>query len=382
MAGNADLMAVGAEGSVEEPSRAAIRQALAVYAPQVNRIGIEHFLMDYAVYFAAIAGVLFLDALALKLLCGVVAGIKISNLATLGHDGAHGSLTTSSRLNNLLGTLGFLPGLTNYRLWVYNHHSLHHYSANGGHADAWTPFSKEEFDALPPFRRLRERFYRSSWGLGLAFYYIIERQCRVKIFPPSSLPQRYRASAWRHFALLIAYVVGFGGLLMAAPLYSNTGSVTAILLGFVLPLYVWMTFFSFTSFVQHTHARITYFRDMVDHKLVPAESVSLHLKFPRWFDSLSHNVYNHPAHHVNMRIPFHALAKAQWQLNRMIGSAAVVQPFSFRWLGETLKNCRLYDYDAKRWLDFDGRPTTPAVITPERRSVRRDESTGALVPQS
>jgi omega-6 fatty acid desaturase (delta-12 desaturase) len=83
-----------------------------------------------------------------------------------------------------------------------------------------------------------------------------------------------------------------------------------------------------------------------------------------------------------MRIPFHALAKAQWQLNRMIGSAAVVQPFSFRWLGETLRNCRLYDYDAKRWLDFDGRPTTPAVITAERRSVNRDELTGALAPQN
>lgn len=381
MAGNADLMAVEAEGSVEEPSRAAIRRALAVYVPPVNRIGIEHFLMDYAVYFAAIAGVLFLGPLWLKILCSVAAGIKISNLGTLGHDAAHGNLTTSLKLNKLMGVLCFLPGINNYRLWIYDHHHLHHPSTNGGHPDAWEPFSKDEFDRLPRWRQLLERLYRSSWGLGLAPYYIIERWSRVKLFPRSFLPARFHASAWRHFALLVAYVVAFVAFLAAAPLYSSTGSVTAILLGFVLPFYVWKTFFAFTSFVQHTHARIPWYKAQVDHKLIPPERVCLHLKLPRWIESLSHNVYNHPVHHVNMRIPFHALAKAQWQLNRMVGSAAVVQDFSFRWVSETLRNCRLYDYEAHRWLDFEGQPTTPRVLLSDRRGTSRDEAESELVPQ-
>jgi omega-6 fatty acid desaturase (delta-12 desaturase) len=343
----------------------------------VTRIGVEHFLMDYAVYFAALAGVLFLEPIWLKVLCSIVAGIKISNLATLGHDGGHGSLTSSARLNDLLGMLGFLPGLTNYRLWIYNHHYLHHLSTNGGHRDAWTPYSREEFDALPPFRRLRERFYRSSWGLGLAPYYMFERQFPEKLFPRAHMPVKFRASAWRHFGVVIGYVAIMVGGLAAAPLYSNTGSVTAILLGFVLPFYVWMTFFSFTSFVQHTHPRIAHFREWVDHKQIPPERVSLHLKFPRWFDALSHNVYNHPAHHVNMRIPFHALAKAQWRLNQLVGPAAVIQKFSFRWLHETLRNCRLYDYEAQRWLDFNGRPTSTSIAM---NAPAEDQAKG-LAPQ-
>jgi omega-6 fatty acid desaturase (delta-12 desaturase) len=361
----------------DQPSRLAIRKALAPYAPQVTRIGVEHFLMDYAVYFAALAGVLFLEPIWLKVLCSIVAGIKISNLATLGHDGGHGSLTSSARLNDLLGMLGFLPGLTNYRLWIYNHHYLHHLSTNGGHRDAWTPYSREEFDALPPFRRLRERFYRSSWGLGLAPYYMFERQFPEKLFPRAHMPVKFRASAWRHFGVVIGYVAIMVGGLAAAPLYSNTGSVTAILLGFVLPFYVWMTFFSFTSFVQHTHPRIAHFREWVDHKQIPPERVSLHLKFPRWFDALSHNVYNHPAHHVNMRIPFHALAKAQWRLNQLVGPAAVIQKFSFRWLHETLRNCRLYDYEAQRWLDFNGRPTSTSIAM---NAPAKDQAKG-LAPQ-
>jgi hypothetical protein len=51
----------------------------------------------------------------------------------------------------------------------------------------------------------------------------------------------------------------------------------------------------------------------------------------------------------------------------MAGPRAVVQPFSFRWLHETLRDCRLYDFKNNRWLDFDGRPTTPIAVSDVQR---------------
>ena len=350
--------------------RSVIRRALMAYMTPDTRIGLAHFFLDSTLYAAAIAGVLFLDPLWLKVVCGILAGIKIGTLGTLAHDAAHGSLVKSQRLNKLLAIVCFMPGLFNYQLWLYDHHHVHHPKANGRHRDSWTPLSKEEFDRLPRVRQLLERFYRSSWGLGFAPYYIFERWLVVKFFPRSFLPARLRASAWRYFAVLATYLAVFIGALAAAPLYSHTGSWTAITLGFALPFYVWMTLYSFTVYVHHTHARIPWFDDSADrNSAVPPESISVLLDFPNWFHHLTHSIYVHPVHHVNVRIPYYRLIDAQRHLNELVGDAAVVEPFSFRWLGETLKNCRLYDYETHRWLDFDGRPTYPASVPPKQPGV-------------
>ena len=40
----------------------------------------------------------------------------------------------------------------------------------------------------------------------------------------------------------------------------------------------------------------------------------------------------------------------------------VVQPFSWAWYFANAKMCKLYDYTAHQWTDFDGRPTTQPVF--------------------
>lgn len=370
MAGAAELLRADSTRFEGDYSRDAVRRMLAAYTKPDTLIGITRCLVEFAIYAALIAGVLFIESLWLKIVCSVLAGMKLANFATLGHDGVHGNLTSSRRLNKLVAVICFLPCTNNYRLWAYDHLYIHHPFTNGDHEDAWVPFSKEEFDRLPRWRQMLERFYRSSWGLGIGPYYIIERWIRVKVFPRAFLPARFHASAWRYFALLAAYTAAFIGFLAAAPHYSPTSSLTAVLLGFVVPFYVWQTIFSFTAFVTHTHARIPFVEGPVDRKdALPQEQLSLHLKFPPVLDYLMHNVYNHSAHHGNVRIPFYRLPEAQRRLNEMMGSAAVIQPFSFRWLGETLRNCRLYDYQAHRWLNFDGCPTSETAISPEQRAV-------------
>ena len=348
--------------------RDTVRQTLARHLEPNTKIGLLHFTLDYAMYIGAICGVLFLQPMWAKILCSMLAGIKMANLGTLGHDAAHGSLTGSSRLNTVLGVLCFLPGLYNYQMWQYDHHHVHHPNTNGDHEDSWKPYSKAEFDALPPLRRWKERFYRSSWGLGLASYYILERWWQVKFIPRSFLPQRFRAPAWGYFALVLGYLAAFLGALAAAPLYSHTGSVTALILGFAVPFYVWMTLFSFTVYVQHTHKRIPWFDGAVDRKTaMPQEVLSLHLDFPHVMKKLMHNVYEHAAHHANVRIPFHRLPAAQAELNALMGEQAVMQRFSFKWLHETLRDCRLYDYENHQWLDFDGMPTGPIAVSGAQR---------------
>ena len=355
--------------AADAPSREQVRRALAPYVKPDAKRALIDVVMDYGLYIAAIAGVIFVPSMALKVLLSLFAGIKISNLSTLAHDAAHGNLTRSARWNKILGTACFLPGLFNYRLWTYDHHVVHHPSNNGRQFDAWTPFSKSEFDALPRFRRWRERFYRMPYGLGMAPYYILERWWKVKVYPREFLPQRFRPAAWRDFGILMTYVLALLALLAAAPMYSNSSSLTAIVLGFVLPFYVWQMFFSFTSYIQHTHPDIPWFDDgVIRRDVIPPEQISLHLVFPSWLSWFAHHVYEHGAHHVNPRIPYHQLPQAQAKLDEVSPGRCVKVRFSFAMLNDTLRRCKLYDYERNVWLDFSGRPTASSPVSPIQRA--------------
>ena len=367
-----------AEG-VSAVKRQDVRKALGEYARPNSFFGIKHFILDIGLYSAAIAGVLFLEPMWAKVLCSIVAGLKLANLGTMGHDAAHGNLVGSRKANDIMGIICFMPCLYNYRLWNHDHHNLHHIQTNVNHLDSWVPLSKAQFDALPKFRQMLHRLYRSSYGLGFAPYYLIERWMPVRFIPNKGLPREMRASAWAHLALLTTFAAVFIGGLAAAPLYSNTSSVTAVLLGFVLPFYLWMTLFSFTVYIQHTHRKLPWFDGPVHKKASLAqEALSTTYNFPGWIKYLMHNVYDHAAHHVHPRVPFYHLTAATKRLNELAPETAVTEPFSFKRLHETLKTCRLYDFENHRWLDFDGKPTTGVLVTEAERAAMIEHGPGVM----
>ena len=94
----------------------------------------------------------------MKVAAGIAAGFKQATLMVIAHDAGHGNTTTSKKLNRLISILGFMPTLFNYRLWLYDHNKSHHYATNDPHRDLYKPFSKAEFDALPRWRQVLERF--------------------------------------------------------------------------------------------------------------------------------------------------------------------------------------------------------------------------------
>jgi len=343
------------------PSHRAIVKEMALYAKPDTVKGSMLFLMDFALYWTAILAVLFVPGLGLKLLASVFAGIKLANLATLAHDAAHNSLTASRRLNWWLGVLAFMPCLFNYRLWVYDHHALHHPHTNGDHVDSYKPLSKEAYDALSVTGKWWYRFSRSSNPLAFGTYYIIQRWWQVKFVPRAFLPQDRRRSAWLHFTFLCAYAAVFLGALIAAPRFAPVSAMEALLLGFALPFFVFQSLLAFSLYVNHTHPDIPWFEEgsTVKARIAP-EAMTVHLKLPAWMAHLAHNFYDHAAHHVYPAIPCYELGRAQSRLNELLGANALVVGFSFRTLGMIFTKCKLYDYTNFRWLDFEGKPTTEA----------------------
>ena len=81
----------------------------------------------------------------------------------------------------IVGRIAFLPSLHNFCLWQIAHNRLHHRFTNFKGLNSWSPLSKTEFDALPPWRKLTERFYRTLPGIGA--YHLVERWWKDKLFP-------------------------------------------------------------------------------------------------------------------------------------------------------------------------------------------------------
>lgn len=93
--------------------------------------------------------------------------------------------------------------------------------------------------------------------------------------------------------------------------------------------------------------------------------LSVQLVFPKWFGLISNNIMEHPAHHVNTKIPLYNLANAQSYLNEMIGPAAVIERFTPLSLLRIMQHCKLFDYENQQWLGFDGSPSVYADPAPD-----------------
>lgn len=340
------------------------REALREIAPYVKSstaIGLFFFFYDMALYWGGVLGALFFPELWMKLLAATLAGFKLSSFKTLGHDAAHGCLVRGKRLNWLLGVIVYAPCLYNYRMWVYDHHIGHHPHTNGPIKDTYTPFTKAEFDALPLWRQAMERLYRGPNVIGWSLYYLIERWWDMKLFPRGHMPQKHRDAAWPHFWFLAAYAAVFYGALAAAPLYTSMSSTGAILVAGVYPFLVFMAVTGWGLYLQHTHPDAAWVRGSdAENKLYfdRGELLSVHWVFPRWFGKLTHDVMDHPVHHLHPRIPCYRLRVAQAKMNELLGEHALVEKFTLKSFLRTMRVCKLYDFDNHRWLDFNGRPTT------------------------
>ncbi|MFZ6648504.1 fatty acid desaturase family protein [Undibacterium sp. TJN25] len=344
----------------EQPTHRDVVKEMASYATPDTRKGLSIFIADFSLFFASFAAVLFVPSLALKIVASVIAGIKLANLAAIAHDAAHNSLTPSRRLNWWISVLSFMPCLFNYRLWVYDHHALHHPHTNGEHVDSYQPLSKPAYDALSSMQKRWYRFTRSGNPLAFGCYYILQRWSRVKFMPGAFLPKAHRASAWKHTAFVVAYFAIMMTVLVTAPLYAPVGLVTAVVLGFALPFFIFQSLLSASLYINHTHPDIPWLNgDTSLSKKLKPEHMTVHLRFPKWFAALIHNFYEHPAHHAYPAIPCYRLWDAQARLNQMLGARAIVMRFSLPALKTVFEQCKLYDYENHCWLDFNGRPTTP-----------------------
>lgn len=346
------------------PSKKELRAVVSEYTVRSNKLAVLIFSLDVLTYVACILGVIFLENMFLKVFCSVLAGFKIASLFIIGHDAAHDAFANNKMLNAIIARIVFLPSLHNYGLWKLEHNRIHHQATNVKGMDSWSPFSKEEYDVLPVWRKVLERFYRSIYGIGS--YYMIERWWKNKFYPFESIKGKYNSTNW-DFLLVVSYLVSYLSLLVySGQVLPFSGSIELVVLGFLLPFLIWNFMMGFTVYQHHTHETIKWNKSIKDREsLGGQEDFTMYVKYPDWYNLVSFNIMVHTAHHVNPRIPLYHLPKAQNKIAEFLGDDLNEIKFSFVGFITTLAKCKLYDYENNNWLDFEGNITSDFKVEDE-----------------
>ncbi len=326
--------------------------------------GVGIFLLDVTVLITLLGLALTSHAWWLQAFFAVGAGIVIGILFVVAHDAAHNSLTPSRGLNHWLGQLAMLPALHPFSLWVLVHNQTHHRWTNLSPQDyVWTPLDVAAYRRLRWPQRLTYRFYRSF--LGPTLYYLIEFWWKRMIFPDRREQEKRRSEyvvdrcyvllfATAYLAMLVwgAPRGWFGG--EARPLWN------VLLYGAVIPFATWNTLMSFVIYLHHTHPQIKWYNDeAIWRKSDPQLETSVHVVFPGPINRIFHWIMEHNAHHIRPSIPLYRLREAQELLETREHERIVVFHWSIRSHLDVVRRCKLFDYQARRWCDFEGQYTSP-----------------------
>lgn len=360
----------------DPPTRAELHARVARYARADSFKGYKSFAIDVAIYAAGIAGVLYFEGWAGKLAGGLLAGFGLVNLGSLSHEAAHRAVVKSRLGNKVMAVVTLTMILFNYRLWIYDHHVLHHGRTNVKENNFLSPLTLAEYRALSPFRRALYRAYHSTSGLGILLYYLIERWPTVHYIPGKWLPEKFRASAWGYAALMTVYAAALLTLLVAVPAAQGHSVLLSVLCGFVLPYLIWFNTFSMTAFLQHTNPKLRWYGDLGSLASQP-EELAVHVGVPAWLNYMTHYVLEHPVHHIHAMIPHYRLKQAQAELAGLVPPSIVAMPFTIGNMRDVLRRCRLYDYDHHAWLDFAGEVT---AVPPDPAGMQARGAPEGLLP--
>ncbi|MDE3155165.1 MAG: fatty acid desaturase [Acidobacteriota bacterium] len=314
-------------------------------------------------YLACVALALAPLPYALNLLSGVVAGHVIGILFTIGHDACHQAYTPSARLNRWIGRGVFIPSLHAESLWVLGHNKIHHGSTNRrGYDYVWEPMSPADYAAASPLRRWVYRVYRSR--LGALPYYLIEMWWKKNFLPIAPEARRQ----WRMHVFDSAFVVVAGALhvwaiVAVARAWTPDRPVwMALLAAWLVPFLVWNWVMGLLIYAHHTHPLVPWFANAEEWNFLSAQVLgTVHVELPapwRWIDN---NIMEHNAHHALPAIPLYRLPPAQHRMRAAFPDiqAIYLSPPVFCRIADA---CKLFDFDARRWTDFEGRPTGPVLV--------------------
>lgn len=340
--------------------------------------GLAYLARDLVIYGAIVTGLVLTDNPIALVVLWFLASLSISGLFIIGHDAAHEALFRSRRLNSIVGHVAMLPSWHVYEAWVLGHNRIHHgHTVREGMDFVWHPVTPEQYSAMSTFGRLRHRVEWSWWGAG--FYYLREIWLNkmITFHPPAKW-----ARAIRRDLLFMAVGVGLGmalfGWLGWVVYGSALGVVWMIVKVVVIPFLGFNFVIGSVVHVHHVQPEIRWYPRREWTKFRGQMEGTTILRANRALDLFFHSIFVHIPHHVDMRIPFYGLEPAAAAI-KAHHPEVHDEKLRFRDFMANSRQCKLYDFEAGRWLTYDQAMTALVARTAGPTEARQRFTKGTLV---
>lgn len=240
-----------------------------------------------------------------SILLGILASIPVSGflvrLFAIQHDCGHGSMFTSSKVNDWVGRVIGVFTFTPYFYWKHSH-ALHHVSSGNldkrGHGDIETK-TVEEYWSLSPRKRFLYRLYRNPivlFVIGPAYMFFLKQRLPVEMLGRGSKPWVSTMGTNIGIVALFALGIYFLGLWDFVILQLLT-VFTAGAIG------VWL------FYVQHQYEDTFWERNEVWEREHAALLGSSYYEMPKPLMWITANIGIHHVHHLSSKVPFYNLPK-------------------------------------------------------------------------
>jgi omega-6 fatty acid desaturase (delta-12 desaturase) len=279
-------------------------------------------------------------------------GLGIAGLFVLGHDASHGALFDSKRTNRFVARTCMAPSAHVEAAWNLGHNRIHHgYTTREGFDFVWHPTTVEQYAEMGALERLRHRFEWSFLGSGAYYLRVVwwEKMWRFAAAGKNRTAiRRDKFGLGAALALALAVPVIVGAM--------QSGVVGAIWLPIklvVVPFLIFVQVIGWTVYVHHVSPDIRWWTRRGWSQFAGQMESTTILKMPRLINRLwFHNIFVHIPHHVDARIPFHQLPQAAVAIAKEYPDTVKVKRFSIVDYARATRSCKLYDFEAGRWLPY------------------------------
>ncbi len=261
-------------------------------------------------------------------------GTALTGWFVVGHDCGHRSFSNSTRVNNIVGHLAFLPLFYPFHAWRILH-NYHHKHTNKLDVDnAWDPAFPEEFlESSKPMQLIYGMLRGRFWWLGSIAHWA------TRHFAWNSFEGKQREQI--RFSALFVIV----GAAIAFPVMVATLGVWGVIKFWLLPWMVYHFWMSTFTIVHHTAPDIPFRPANVWNEAQAQLAGTVHCDYPAWVEFLCHDINVHIPHHVSTAIPSYNLRKAHHMMQETWGEHMIERKFSWALMKEITEHCQVYCED-------------------------------------
>ncbi|XP_076885043.1 omega-6 fatty acid desaturase, chloroplastic-like [Bidens hawaiensis] len=267
-------------------------------------------------------------------------GTAITGFFIIGHDCAHKSFSKNKLLEDIVGTLAFLPIIYPYEPWRFKH-DKHHAKTNMLYEDtAWQPIMKTQFDESPIISNVIIYCYGPIRPIMSISHWFIMHFNLTK-FRPNEVGR-----------VKISLACVFAFMAIGWPLIIYYSGIVGWIKFWLMPwlgYHFWMSTF---TMVHHTAPHIP-FKPLDEWNAARAQlNGTVHCDYPRWIEILCHDINVHIPHHISTKIPSYNLRAAHKSIQENWGKYLNEASWNWRLMKTILTTCHLYN-EERNYISFE-----------------------------